>query len=122
MWKNHLRVALRNLAKNKAFNFINIAGLAIGLASSIFIILYIVNEVGYDRFNENGKNMYRLYLDGKIADEELIGAWTSAIFGPTFYAEVPEIVNYCRFDMGGNDLLWSDPADKHLENHVLYFP
>ncbi len=120
MWKNFVKVTIRNLSRNKAFNIINISGLAIGLASSIFIILYIVNEVNYDRFHEKGKQMYRLLLDGKIAGEELLGAWNSPAFGPTFYAEVPEIVNYCRFDAGGNDLFWNDPADKHLENHVLY--
>ena len=87
MWRNHLKITLRNLAKNKAFNFINISGLAIGLASSIFIILYIVNEVSYDRFNAQGKQMYRLYIDGKMAGEELKGAWNSPPVGPTFYEE-----------------------------------
>ncbi len=120
MWKNFFKVALRNLRRNKAFNLINISGLAIGLASSIFIILYIVNEVNYDRFHAQGKQMYRLYLDGKIAGEELRGAWNSAAFGPTFHAEVPEIIKYCRFDLGGNDLMWSDPSDKHLENNLLF--
>ena len=120
MWKNFFIVAIRNLRRNKAFNLINISGLAIGLASSIFIILYIVNEVNYDRFHVQGKQMYRLYLDGKIAGEELKGAWNSAVFGPTFYAEVPEIKKYCRFDMGGNDLMWSRADDKHLENSLLY--
>ncbi len=120
MWKNHLKVTLRNLAKNKAFNFINISGLAIGLASSIFIILYIVNEVNYDRFHDNGDNMYRLYIDGRIAGEELKGAWNSPIFGPTFYEEIPEIVKFCRLDAEGNVLIWEDPSKKQLEDHVLY--
>lgn len=120
MWKNHFKVALRNLRKNKAFNLINISGLAIGLASSIFIILYIVNELSYDRFNENGKNIYRTYIDGKMAGEVLKGAWNSPAVGPTFYEELPEIVNFCRFDFGGNDLMWTDPSSKHLENSVIY--
>jgi putative ABC transport system permease protein len=120
MWRNFIKVAIRNLKRSKAFNFINISGLAIGLASSIFIILYIVNEVKYDRFHEQGKYMYRLYLDGKIAGEELRGAWNSPAFGPTFYNEVPEIIKFCRFDQDGNNLMWSDPSDKHLEDFVLF--
>jgi len=120
MWRNFVKVALRNLRRNKAFNLINIAGLAIGLASSIFIILYIVNEVRYDRFHEQGSQMYRLYLDGKIAGQELKGAWNSPAFGPTFYDEVPEIIKYCRFDIGGNDLMWSDPENKQMEDNLLY--
>jgi putative ABC transport system permease protein len=52
MWKNFLVVTLRSIKKNKLFNLINIAGLTIGLASTIFIILYIISESGYDRFHE----------------------------------------------------------------------
>ncbi|MFC2090042.1 FtsX-like permease family protein [Bacteroidota bacterium] len=120
MWRNFIKVAIRNLSRNKAFNFINISGLAIGLASSIFIILYIVNEVNYDRFHEKGKNMYRLYIDGRIAGEELKGAWTSPAFGPTFHGEIPEILTFCRFDASGNNLIWQDPTAKHLEDAVLF--
>ncbi len=120
MWKNFVKVTIRNLRRNKSFNLINISGLAIGLASSIFIILYIVNEVRYDRFHEQGPQMYRLYLDGKIAGQEIVGAWNSPAFGPTFSDEVPEIVKYCRFDIGGNDLMWSDPESRHMEDNVLF--
>jgi putative ABC transport system permease protein len=120
MFRSFIKVAIRNLRRNKAFNLVNISGLAIGLASSIFIILYIINEVNYDRFHAQGKQMYRLYLDGKFAGEELRGAWNSPVFGPTFYEDVPEIVKYCRLDAGHNDLLWSSPDEKHLEDHILY--
>ncbi len=120
MFRSFIKVAVRNLRRNKAFNLINISGLAIGLASSIFIILYIINEVNYDRFHAQGKQMYRLYLEGRIGGEELKGAWNSAAFGPTFYEDVPEIIKFCRFDASGNDLVWTDPAEKQLEDHILY--
>ena len=120
MFKNFIKVAIRNLRRSKAFNLVNIAGLAIGLASSIFIIMYIVNEVNYDRFHSQGKQIYRLNLDGKFAGEEIRGAWNSPVFGPTFYEDVPEIVQFCRLDAGHNDLLWIDPGEKHLEEHILY--
>jgi len=119
MWRNYVKITLRNLAKNRVFNLINISGLAIGLASSIFIILYIVNELNYDRFHENSENMYRMYLDGKLAGQEIKGAWNSPIFGPTFYEEMPEIRNFCRFDFWDNQLMYSDPANKQLENCIL---
>lgn len=120
MWKNFVRVTLRSLNKNKAFNAINIAGLAIGLASAIFIILYILSEISYDRFHEKSANIYRLYLDGKIAGQEVKGAWNSPAFGPGFNEEIPEIENFCRFNFADNRLVWSDPANKYLENHLLY--
>jgi len=69
MWRNFVRVTIRSISKNKLFNVINIAGLAIGLASAIFIILYIIRETSYDRFNERSADIYRLYIDGKMGEE-----------------------------------------------------
>jgi len=120
MWKNFVRVTLRSLKKNKLFNLINIAGLAIGLASAVFIILYIFSETSYDRFHEKSARIYRLYLDGKVAGQEVKGAWNSPAYGPGFHEEIPEIENFCRFNFASNLLLWSDPADKYLENSVMY--
>jgi putative ABC transport system permease protein len=120
MWKNFLRVTVRSIRKNKAFNMINISGLAIGLASAIFIILYIISETSYDRFHERSADIYRLYLEGKMAGEEFRGAWVSPIMGPTFYEEIPEIEKFCRFDFANNRLMWTDPASKFLEGHLMY--
>ena len=119
MWKNFFRVTWRNLGKNRAFNGINIAGLAIGLASSIFIILYIINEMSYDRFNERAVDIYRLYLKGKMTGEEFMGAWNSPVAGPTFHEQIPEIENFCRMDFWGNQLMWTDPEHKFMENAVM---
>jgi len=120
MWKNFINVTLRSLRKNRAFNAINIAGLAIGLASAIFIILYIISETSYDKFHERSADIYRLYLDGKMAGEEFKGAWNSPIMAPTFAEEIPDIETFCRFDFDGNQLMWVNPANKYLENHIMY--
>ncbi len=120
MWKNFFRVTLRSLKRNKTFNAINISGLAIGLASAIFIILYIISETSYDRFHERSADIYRLYLEGKMAGEEFTGAWVSPITGPAFHEEIPEVENFCRFDWANNRLMWVDPANKYLENQILY--
>ena len=119
MWKNFIRIALRNLNKNRAFNAINISGLTIGLTSAIFIILYIVSELGYDRFYDRSEDIYRLYISGKMAGEEFTGAWNSPVAGPTFHAEIPEIEQYCRFDFWGNQLMWADPKQKFLEDALM---
>jgi len=120
MWKNFFVVTLRSIKKNKLFNLINIAGLAIGLASAIFIILYIISESSYDRFHENSANIYRICLDGKMAGEEFKGAYTSPVTATVFKDEIPEIENYCRFNYNNNLLMWVDPASKYLEDLVLY--
>ena len=120
MWRNFLRVTLRSISKNKLFNVINIAGLAIGMASAVFIILYIVSESSYDRFNERSADIYRLYLDGKMAGSEIKAAANAPIMGPTFYEEIPEIEKFCRFDFARNRLMWTQPENKYLEGHIMY--
>ena len=120
MWRNFFRVTIRSISKNKAFNAINIAGLAIGLASAIFIILYIISETSYDRFHARAHDIYRLYLEGKMAGEEFTGAWVSPIVAVAFHEEIPEVENFCRFDWANNRLMWVDPANKYLENQLLY--
>jgi putative ABC transport system permease protein len=119
MWRNFIRVTIRSISKNKAFNVINIAGLAIGLASAIFIILYIISETSYDRFNERSADIYRLYIEGKMAGEEFKGAWNAPIAGPTLYQEIPEIENFCRFDFRNNQLVWTNPDSKFLEDRIM---
>jgi len=59
MFKNYFIVALRNIKRSKVFSIINICGLAIGLAVSSMILMYVVNELTYDRFHENQENIYR---------------------------------------------------------------
>ena len=119
MWRNFIRVTIRSISKNKAFNMINIAGLAIGLASAIFIILYILSETSYDRFNTRAANIYRLYLEGKMSGEEFKGAWNAPITGPTLNQEIPEIESFCRFDFRNNQLVWVNPDSKYLENRIM---
>ena len=120
MWKNFIKVTIRSISKNKAFNAINIAGLAIGLASAIFIILYIVSETGYDRFNERSAHIYRLYLDGKMAGSEIVAASNAPIMGPSLHEDIPEIEKFCRFDFARNRLMWTHADSKYLEGHIMY--
>jgi putative ABC transport system permease protein len=63
MFKNYLKVALRNLWKNKAFSAINIVGLSAGLAVCLLIVLYVKDELGYDKYNAQAENIYRLDAD-----------------------------------------------------------
>ena len=63
MLKNYLKVALRNLLKHKVYSFINILGLAVGIAASVLISLYIFDELSYDRFHVNANRTYRVVAD-----------------------------------------------------------
>lgn len=119
MWRNFFTVALRNISKNKVFTLINVSGLAIGLASAILILLFIIKELSYDRFHENSDRIHRLYIDGVMGEQSFRGAWTSMIMAPTFAEEIPEIKQYVRFDVFNQRLIWYD-GDKHMEDHFLF--
>ncbi|HEY2725914.1 MAG TPA: ABC transporter permease, partial [Parafilimonas sp.] len=102
MLKNYFKIAFRNLLRNKAFSFINIAGLAVGMASAILILLWIQNEVSHDRFHKNLDRIYTLNNRDKFNGE--LWAWntTPKILAPTLKQEYPDVeeavrVSYCSF-------------------------
>lgn len=98
MLKNYLKIAFRNLLRNKAFSGINIAGLAVGMASAVLIILWIYNEISYDQFHAKKDSIYeawnRAVFDGKLQCWEN----TPKILGPTLKNEYPEIADIARVD------------------------
>ena len=118
MWRNFFTVALRNISKNKVFTLINVSGLAIGLASSILILLFIIKEVSFDRFHLHKQRIHRLYIDGVMGEQSFRGAWTSMVMAPTFTEEIPEIETYVRFDVYNQCLIWYD-GERHMEDHFL---
>ena len=89
MFSNHLKTALRNLLRHKTFSCVNIVGLAVGMACTILILLWVQDELSYDRFHNNANNIY-LVLRG---DNERKAAVTSALLGPALKGELPEVVN-----------------------------
>jgi putative ABC transport system permease protein len=96
MFLNYLKIAIRNLKKNKGYSFINIFGLAVGLACCILILLYIKNELSYDHYNKNINQIYRVRLSAKIGNHEMNLATSCAPCGPTFTREIPGVVNFTR--------------------------
>src|SRR6476646_8506981 len=96
MLKNYLKIAFRNLLRNKGFSAINISGLAVGMASAILILLWMYNEISYDQFHKNTKYLYEAWnrgtFDGKLQ------CWdnTPKILGPTLKQEYPEIGDMAR--------------------------
>lgn len=92
-----LKLAIRNLLKNKLFSSINISGLVIGIASFMVIALYVGYELSYDRFYSNSDNIYRVYMDYKKGNQFEEGdAQVYNLSGPTLKNEFPEIIDYVR--------------------------
>ena len=82
MIKNYLKVAWRNLVKNKVFSFINIFGLAIGLACCILMFLFIQHELSYDKFNVHAANIYRITSESESTGGKTNLAVTPAPWAP----------------------------------------
>jgi len=94
------------MAKNTIYSFINITGLAIGLASALIILLYIQEELSYDKFNDKSDRIYRVYIEGKIGGDELKAATSCAPIGATMVQDYPEVVNATRlFVFGGKPVV-----------------
>ena len=96
MLKNFLLIAFRNSWRNKGYTLINLLGLAIGIASSIIILLFVLDELEFDRHNENFSKIYRICIKGKIQDNEIEAALSNAPIGATLKSEFPEVEEYTR--------------------------
>ncbi len=96
MWKNYLKIAWRTLLRSKTFSLINTGGLALGLSCCILILLYVKDETTFDRFQENGKDLYRIKVAMSSPEGEMAMASTNSIHGPSFKAGIPEIRDIIR--------------------------
>jgi putative ABC transport system permease protein len=101
MFKNYFKTAFRNLSRNKVYSFINIAGLSIGLACAILIMLYVKDEVSFDKFHKNVNNIYRIARKSKDNNEN---GYTGFLQGPRFSQNVPGIKSFVRVQGGSEDI------------------
>jgi putative ABC transport system permease protein len=97
VFKNYFKTAWRNIAKNKTFSFINIAGLSIGMAACLLILQYVSFQLSFDQFNENVSDIYRVvndrYQNGKLAQH---GTITYSAIGKAMQDDFPEVINHTR--------------------------
>ncbi len=91
MISNYLKIAWRNLWKNKTFSLLNILGLALGMACSLLIMLWLQDEIRKDKFHKNGKQLYRVMENQFYAGETVTYASTPGIFSQHVTKDIPEI-------------------------------
>ncbi|MCQ6956882.1 ABC transporter permease [Mucilaginibacter aquariorum] len=101
MIRNYFKIAWRNLQKHKAFSFINIFGLAMGIAAFWLIALYVTDEWSYDRYNTKADRIFRVAQHGQWNGGKFDLAVTSPPYAPTLKAEFPQVVDACRIDPEG---------------------
>ncbi|NIN92451.1 hypothetical protein GTO36_05595, partial [bacterium] len=110
MLKNYLKIALRNIRRHKGYSFINITGLAIGMACCILILLWVQDELSYDRFHENAADIYRVIQDINFADHSTTWAITQGPLGPSLKEDFPEIINATRITSRRFRLTYNDKS------------
>jgi putative ABC transport system permease protein len=118
MFKNYLKIAVRIIKKHKGYSFINVAGLTIGMACCILILLYIQDELSFDQYHQNADRIYRLtYAEeiGGVTDHYAMSPFPAA---PTFASNLPEIASFARimFRTG----LFTYKNNKFDESGIMY--
>jgi putative ABC transport system permease protein len=104
MLKNYFKIAFRNILKHKGYSLINIFGLAIGMTCCLLIMLYVNQELNYDRFHENNDRIYRVALE--VNGPEGKEYWAQSMFplAPAFKIDYPEVERIARI------FYWSDES------------
>ncbi len=100
MLKNYFKIAVRNILRNKLYSFINIAGLSVGIAIAIVILLFVQNELTFDTFNKNKDRIYRAIIHERRSGEDHPCAVGPLPLGPALVSEFPEIKSAVRIFSG----------------------
>jgi len=115
MFKNYLKIALRNFIRQKGYTFINVAGLAIGVACCIMIMLWVQDELSYDRFHENADDLYAAtFSNGSTV--------TPTALSDFLKAEYPEVIHTSRYSGQGRTLLRFKDKEVYQEGGVMVDP
>ena len=130
LW-NYAKIALRKLRKQKAYSFINVAGLTVGLAACLLILVWVKDELSYDRYHEKADRIYKLTMleeIGGVASQLAVAPFPAA---PAFAAEIPEVETYVRLLEGSplavvegrkfdlTDIYFTDPGFFDLFTHAF---
>ena len=116
MWRNYLKIALRNLGRYKGHTGINVAGLAVGMACCVLIFLFVQDERRFDRFHDNADRIYRVVNERHAEDNVSHRAATPPAMGPTLAREFPEVLQATRFFSLGKTLVERDDQ-QFFERH-----
>jgi putative ABC transport system permease protein len=97
MFKNLFRTAIRHILKHPGYSVLNILGLIIGIASALFLIIYVSDEVSYDRYHEKAERIYRVSSKITETDDQFTWIVAQIPFGPQVVQDYPEVESYVRF-------------------------
>ena len=108
MINNIFKHSIRALSRQKGYVLINIIGLSIGIACSLLISLFVINELSYDQFNIKKDRIFRVVLHGKLGGQEAHVSSTASVIAPTMMQEFPEMEDFCRMNFWGETVIKYD--------------
>jgi putative ABC transport system permease protein len=120
MFRNYFKSAIRNLLRSRIYSVINIAGLSLGLACAMLIVLYVKDETSYDRFHDNAPNIYHVVRRISHADGSVFASdgYTGLPQGPQFTADIPEIRGFVRIQNAYLDIKKGVDISPHFALYV----
>jgi putative ABC transport system permease protein len=118
MFNNLIKHSLRSFKRQRSYIIINILGLSIGIACSLLIALYVINEASYDQYNVKKDRIFRTILNGKIGGQEITTSSSPAIMGPTMVKEFSEIEDFLRMNGRGPTVIEYD-NQTFTEDHIV---
>ncbi|PKP34020.1 MAG: hypothetical protein CVU00_08700 [Bacteroidetes bacterium HGW-Bacteroidetes-17] len=116
MIKNYFKTAFRNIGRNKLFTFLNILGLSLGLATAILILFWVQDELSFDCYHKNAKNIYRITGDYNLNGSRVQIAVASPPMAATMIHDYPEVENACRFRQTGSRIIGVGDQKFKVEN------
>ena len=120
MFKNYFKIALRNLLKSKGYTLINVAGLALGLAACLLILLFVQDELSYDRHHAEADQIYRVTLEALLGEQEINGPITPAPMAQALVNDYPEVVQATRLFTFSGETLVRYEANQFIEERFFF--
>jgi putative ABC transport system permease protein len=122
MLKNYIKIAWRNIRRNKINSVINIAGLAIGMTCVILIVMYVQDELSYDRFIKKANRIYEVNVNGNLGGQEFLAGTTPPPAGVALTNAFPEIETYTRIFMPGSEVVRCNArnSEKYFTENDVY--
>ncbi|GAB3963995.1 ABC transporter permease [Spirosoma terrae] len=121
MLTNYLKIAWRTLLKQRGFTFINIFGLAVGLACCMLIMLYVLDELSYDRYNEKADRIYRVNSEILFGGNNMHFAVSPDPMGPTLKKDYPQVEQFVRLHQRGTWLVRKAGESTNLRESDITF-
>jgi putative ABC transport system permease protein len=115
---NYLKIALRRMRRHKGHSLINIAGLGVGMAACILMLIWVQDELSYDRFHKKADQIYRINTEDSSGGKTFLLAGSPAPLGQAMVDELPEVLQTCRVQAGWTGWNLHHGEDRFLEEYL----